>query len=370
MSEHQIFDDLDFEFRLLFEFIPNGVVVVDEGGRICLANAEAEKLLGYFRNELIGQSVEILVPERFHAEHAVMRHMFNTSQQTRAMGGGRALFARARDGSEIPVAIGLRPFQLRDHSLVLASIVDITERTTIMRELAHRSKNLLAIVMAVAHQTIKESADMAAFKASFESRLEAMAQSMELLIDQKWLGIPLDDLVQVQMRPFAGSGDRIISGGPPITLKPDFAQRLGLALHELATNAAKYGALSVPEGKIIIHWEFDRTGDRKLEMTWIERDGPRVTPPVHTGFGHKLLSSLKKAGLCEDMELDFPAEGFRWRIACSELQVIPDPDPRGMPFSAEAAAKSDDTDANGGAASCMGVPAGSKGEGDERGAAI
>jgi PAS domain S-box-containing protein len=346
MFDHQVFGNLDFEFRLLFELIPNGVVVVDGGGRICLANAEAEKLLGYFRNELIGRSVEILVPERFRSEHIAMRHMFDTSLEKRAMGGGRALFARARDGSEIPVAIALRPFQFRGHSLVLASIVDITERTTIMRELAHRSKNLLAIVMAVAHQTINESADMAVFKRSFEGRLEALAQSMELLIDQKWLGIPLDDLVQVQMKPFAGAADRIVSDGPPIMLRPEFAQRLGLVLHELATNAVKYGALSAPEGKVFIRWQFDDTGDRKLKMTWTEKDGPRVTPPVRTGFGHKLLSSLKKAGLCDDMELDFPPDGFRWCIECSEPEVMTVLDPRGGPIPAEVAFQLDDTGSN------------------------
>lgn len=341
MVEHKILDNEDFEFRLLFEFIPNGVVVVDDKGFICLANAEAEKLLGYSRNELIGQPVEILVPKRFHSEHIAMRRtFFDTSQKARAMGGGRALIAQTRGGGEIPVAIGLRPLQFRGRSVVLASIVDITERTTIMRELAHRSKNLLAIVMSVAHQTIRESTDMAAFKKSFEGRLEAMAQSMELLIDQKWLGISIVNLVQTQMKPFAGAGDRIISAGPSIMLRPEFAQRLGLALHELATNAVKYGALSAPKGKVTIRWKFDDAGDRRLKMTWAEQDGPKVAPPVRTGFGHKLLNSLKQAGLCDDMKLDFRADGLRWYIECSELQVVSIPDP------AESVQKSDGNGAN------------------------
>ena len=324
MFDSLVFDNLDCEFRELFESVPNGVVVADEDGKICLANAEAEKLLGYSRNELIGRPVETLMPDRFRVDHVAMRHMFNASAQARAMGGGRALFARARDGSEIPVAIALRPSQFQGRPVVLASIVDVTERTTIMRELAHRSMNLLSIVMAIAHQTMKESADMATFKENFEGRLEAMAHSVELLIEQEWLGVPLDDLVQAQMKPFAGTGNRIISVGPPIILKPDFAQRLGLALHELATNAAKYGALSAPEGKVAIRWELDDKGDRKLRMVWTESGGPKVMPPVRTGFGYKLLTSLKEAGLCDEMEIKFSPDGLMWCIECRELQVTAD----------------------------------------------
>jgi len=324
-------DILDFEFRVLFESVPNGVILVDQDGKICLANAEAEKLFGYFRDELIGQLVEIVIPVRFRADHVALRHMFQASTQTRVMGGGRALFARTRDGTEIRVAIGLRPFQYQGRPLVLASIVDVTERTTIMRELAYRSKNLLTIV-AIAHQSVKESADLATFKENFEGRLEALAHSIDLVIEWKWLGVPLDDLVQVQMEPFVGAGGRIESVGPPVTLKPDFAQRLGLALHELATNAVKYGALCAPEGKVAIRWEFDDRGDRKLRMAWTESGGPRVTPPVRTGFGHKLLASLKEAGFCDEMEIEFSPDGLVWRIECQGFTSLRTPTQDGGKF--------------------------------------
>ena len=278
------------EFRRLFESAPNGVLVVDPDGRIILVNDQIETLFGYSRDELIGREVECLLPERFRDAHPVLRHQFHESPQTRPMGAGRDLAGLRKDGTEFIFEIGLSPFHSEGQQLVMVSVVDITARklqedkiNLVTRELAHRSKNLLAVIIAIARQTMKESPELGAFKETFEGRLLSIDQSEELLLKKNWEGVSVADLVDAQLKPYMDAPARIECSGPPILLKPDLAQRLGLALHELATNATKFGALSSPTGKVVVRWEFDdRSG--QFRFSWTEKGGPRVTPPERRGF--------------------------------------------------------------------------------------
>lgn len=318
------------QFGLLFEAAPNGMLVVDWEGRITLANRQIEELFGYSRDELIGRPVEMLMPERFRSAHPLLRRQYNEAPLTRPMGAGRDLFGLRKDGSDFPIEIGLNPFQAKDGQLVLASIVDITERRrheeyvqVIMHELAHRSKNLLTIVMAIAQQTIKHSISLDDFKGRFEARLFAISQSQELLFKRNWIGVPVDELVNQHLKPFIESGARIEPAGPPIVLKPDLAQRIGLALHELATNATKYGSLSSPTGKVVLSWEADdQDNPIKFRMSWSEQGGPPVKPPDRQGFGYKLLTRMKDDGLCDHVKMDFAPEGLIWQVECPESQLV------------------------------------------------
>ena len=316
----------DDEFRLLFEAAPNGMIVVDQAGAIVFFNAQIEKLFGYSREELIGQTVELLIPEQFRTTHAALRDQFEKNRQPRPMGAGRDLCGRRKDGSEFPVEIGINPFRSGDRALVIASVVDISERKRneehvrlIMNELSHRSKNLLMVVLAIAGQTVKRATSFGEFQKQFEGRLMAIARCHDLLVEQGWAGASIQALILAQLEPFADSAGRIDAAGPPVFLHPEAIQQLGLALYELATNAMKYGALSSPAGRIVIRWAVDQSRTpNKFCLSWEEQGGPRVDPPTYEGFGHKLLSRIAKDLPNTKSGLVFGPEGVVWRLECTE----------------------------------------------------
>ncbi len=167
--------------------------------------------------------------------------------------------------------------------------VDITERKKqednlrfIMGELSHRTKNLLTVVQAMASQTARYSGSFADFEERFLGRIRALSQSHDLLVSQNWSGAPLRDLIWRQLMPFVEDQARVQAEGPSIFLRAEAAQSLGIILHELATNASKYGALSVPEGKIMIRWDI---APASVRLSWREWDGPAVKSSIHPGFG-------------------------------------------------------------------------------------
>ena len=146
----------------------------------------------------------------------------------------------------------------------------------IMRELSHRSKNLLAIVLAIARQTSRHTTSFSDFESRFNSRIQALADAHDLLVEQQWSGALIDDLVRAQLAAFGM--EKVACHGERIMLRAEAVQNVALALHELATNASKYGALSVPAGKVNIDWarEHGDAGERNLRLTWRESGGPPV----------------------------------------------------------------------------------------------
>jgi two-component sensor histidine kinase len=144
-----------------------------------------------------------------------------------------------------------------------------------MCEVSHRAKNLLSIVNAIAHQTVAKNPDD--FLGRFSQRIGALSSNQDLLIRNDWRGVDVEDLVNAQLAHFASLiGFRIVVHGPRLTLRPDSAQAIGLALHELATNAGKYGALSTDTGRVDVRWESD---GQTFTMSWTEREGPPVFAP-------------------------------------------------------------------------------------------
>ncbi|WP_336802070.1 sensor histidine kinase [Kaistia sp. MMO-174] len=194
--------------------------------------------------------------------------------------------------------------------------VDVTEShrqeehlRLVMRELTHRSKNLLAVIQAMARQTAARSDDLQTFVSRFSARLQAMAASHDLLVAREWHGAILRDLVNAQLGQAIDPGsDQLRIEGPTLSLRPDAAQNIGLALHELTTNAAKYGALSVPGGQIALNWGI-RDGDR-LHLHWAETNGPPVQLPERTGFGITLLERGVGQALDGTVTLNFMPGGL------------------------------------------------------------
>src|SRR5690606_37832030 len=199
----------------------------------------------------------------------------------------------------------------------------------IMRELAHRSKNLLAVVQAIARQTGRSAQDLREFNAQLGERLAGLGRSQDLLVQKSWRGVSLSDLVSAQLAPFVeANNDRVEAHGPPVLLDADAAQNIGMALHELATNASKHGALSVTTGRVSITWDWllAAEGERTLQLRWEESGGPPVSPPTRRGFGHAVIELLTAASMQGTAVLDWGPEGLCWTLEVPESSLVSESD--------------------------------------------
>ncbi len=203
--------------------------------------------------------------------------------------------------------------------LYLAVAEDLTERKAheeqiqlLMHEVNHRAKNMLSLVQAIARQTAaREPED---FIGSFTERLKALAANQDLLVRNEWQGVDVEDLVRAQLAHFADLiGSRITVRGPKLCLNAAAAQAIGLAMHELATNAGKYGALSTDRGRVDVCWS---TNVDTLTISWTERDGPPVSPPERRGFGNTVIASMVKSAVGGEVQIDYASPGLVWRLTC------------------------------------------------------
>jgi two-component sensor histidine kinase len=193
----------------------------------------------------------------------------------------------------------------------------------LMRELFHRSKNLLAVIQAIARQTARYSGSTESFLEKFNARLQALAMSHDILFKAEGQSASLADLVGQQLAPYLDRREPQVSvEGPTVLLTPDAAQNLGFALHELASNAAKYGALSVPEGRVSIAWRLLPEADGNgVELDWVESGGPAVVKPAHRGFGSMVIERNLARELDTQVELAFRAEGVHCKILLPPRQL-------------------------------------------------
>jgi two-component sensor histidine kinase len=187
-----------------------------------------------------------------------------------------------------------------------------------MREINHRAKNMLSVVDAIAHQTATRSPED--FVERFSERIQALSANQDLLVRNEWNGVEVADLVRAQLAHFADLiGSRIAVRGPKQRLKPASAQAIGLALHELATNAGKYGALSTDTGRVDVRWG---TGSDSFTMSWTERDGPPVSPPKRRGFGTIVMEAMAERSVNGTVELDYAPSGLGWRLTCPAANAL------------------------------------------------
>ncbi len=214
---------------------------------------------------------------------------------------------------------------------IVGTARDITERKhreqhvrLLLRELVHRSKNLLAVVQAMSRQTATGAASIEEYQRKFSARLQAMSMAHDLLISQDWRGAGMHDLVRAQIAYCldvgAGEvGENTRIDGPKIMLKPEAAQNIGLALHELASNALTYGALSSAQGSVSLSWRLEAG---HFLLIWRESGGPTVTPPPREGFGTKVIKRLAAQALDGQATLDFPPEGFVWTLSAPAEAIV------------------------------------------------
>jgi PAS domain S-box-containing protein len=199
------------------------------------------------------------------------------------------------------------------------TVQDITERKEreekerlLMREVNHRAKNMLSVVQVIALQTAATNRED--FIDRFSKRIQALSANQDLLVKNEWNGVEIGDLVRAQLAHFADLiGSRISAHGPQLCLNPASAQTIGLAIHELSTNAGKYGALSTDMGRVDIFWGM---ADDTLTISWSERDGPPVSPPRQRGFGSTVIEAMVEYNLNGTVDLDYGCSGLTWRLIC------------------------------------------------------
>jgi PAS domain S-box-containing protein len=208
---------------------------------------------------------------------------------------------------------------------VVGIVADVTERNEreerehlLMREVNHRAKNMLSVVDAIAHQTATRNPEH--FVERFSERIQALSANQDLLVRNEWNGVGIEDVVRAQLALFADLiGSRIAVHGPKLRLRAAAAQAIGLALHELATNAGKYGALSTATGRVDVRWG---TGDDTFTMSWAEREGPPVSAPKRRGFGTIVIEAMTERSVDGAVDLDYAPSGVTWRLTCPAASAL------------------------------------------------
>lgn len=288
------------------------------GGTIITWNPAAERLFGYTETEAAGREAGFLAPAHLEGERRRIHDEIR---------GGNSITLDTlrlhKNGAVIPVSISAAPLKTAFGEIVGLTLIahDITERKAfearqvlLNRELSHRVKNTLAVIQSMARHTLRNSPGAEEFISAFESRLQSLATSHNILTAADWKGVDLARLVLDQVGPFLhGRQDRLALSGPRIMVHAEAATSIGLAMHELATNAAKYGALSIPAGRVDLSWarETQESGDH-VRFLWRESGGPPVQPPGRKGFGSVLLAMTDKS-----VVIEFKPDGL-----CCELTLM------------------------------------------------
>lgn len=316
-------------FRHMVERSPFGIYVVD--AELCLVQV-SEGAQRVFENvrPLIGRDLtevlRLIWQEPFATEAiARFRHTLESGEPYRA---ASTVEQRADSGATEAYDWKIERIALPDaRPGVVCHFYDLSERLSyeehirlLLREVNHRSKNLLAVVQAIARQT--SLASPTDFLTSFSDRVAALSASHDLLVESQWQGVSLNDLVRAEIGRFQGFvGGRIKISGPHLRLSPKAAQTIGMALHELTTNAGKYGALSNDVGSVEVAWRLDR-GGRALRLTWIERGGPVVEPASRHGFGTTLICDVPRSTLQADVQLQLDRTGLSWSLEALAERVL------------------------------------------------
>jgi PAS domain S-box-containing protein len=320
MSEHRRAEHASQRLAAIVESSDDAIISKDLNGVIATWNKGAERLFGYLEQEAVGKPITMLIPEQHRDEETRILQRIRSGERIDHFETVR----RRKDGSMVSISLTVSPISDGLGHIVGASKIarDITEQkrreeqiNLLAREADHRTKNLLALAQATAHLT--NGATAAELKTAIEGRLRALANAHTLLAQSRWAGADLRNLALGELSPYCAADDgkddsRARIEGPSLMLEQQPAQAIALALHELTTNAVKYGALSVPSGRIALTWRLQSVN--RLLVRWIETGGPPVTPPVHKGFGTRVMTRICEQ-LNGELKFDWRADGLICDIA-------------------------------------------------------
>jgi PAS domain S-box-containing protein len=311
----------------IIETSDDAIVSKDLDGVVTSWNRGAQRVFGYAAEEMIGKPILTLIPEGRHNEEQEILERIRSGKRVDHYETVR----RRKDGSLIDVSLAVSPLKDASGNIVGASKIarDITERKQsqvrhelLTREIHHRTQNLFAVVHAVVARSFAGKLTVKDAEEAVLSRLRSLAQTHVMLIDKQWQGADLAEVVRTEMSPYA---DRIRVEGPKLVLSAKAAQNFALALHELATNAAKYGALSNATGRVEIVWSVLKSnGSGSFAFRWLERNGPPVSPPTQKGFGSVVLEQVMGEYFDAPPRIEFAAGGVSYEISGALDGVVAD----------------------------------------------
>jgi PAS domain S-box-containing protein len=300
----------------IVESSDDAIISKDLNGVITSWNNGAERIFDYTAEEMVGKPVTILIPpDRLDEEPAILERI----RRGERVEHYETVRMRKR-GSPVNISLTISPIKNVEGKIIGASKIarDITERkrseaqiTILAREAEHRANNVLATVQATVHLTQADTPE--GLKQAIEGRIQALANVHRLFVKSRWQGAELHGLVREELAAYSqGRETRVQIDGPNVLLEPNAAQAIAVALHELATNAAKYGALSVPDGHVRVEWSHEQNG--RLALRWTETGGPPVEPPRRRGFGSRVMENMVRGQLKGELRLDWRTQGLACEI--------------------------------------------------------
>jgi PAS domain S-box-containing protein len=314
--------------RTVLNTVEEAIITIDAQGIVKDLNPAAARVFGYSPEEVIGRNVTMLMPEPYRREHDGYVRNYLRTGQAKVIGQGREVTGRRKDGSIFPMELAVSEMVVSRRRMFTGVVRDITERKQIeterkqieqhqellVTELDHRVKNVLAQVAVVAASTRQGSRTIDEFLRSLNGRIQSMAAAHMLLSKSGWASVGLDALVHNQLAPYATDTNVTISG-TDIMLTAAEVQAAARVLHELVTNAAKHGALSMPGGHVSLSWNRKPNGDgANLMLVWQEHGGPPVKSEVQSNYGTNLIRNLIPHELGGKVDLVLALEGVSCRI--------------------------------------------------------
>lgn len=298
------------------------VELLDDNAVFVMANEQAARFMNTSPDRIVGSTFADLGLSREQIDR-----WMTFMRECLASGEARSLeYPLERDGRVFMHRLGTftpLPFEEAQRPRIAIVSVDITERkrleeqqALVSREMAHRTKNSLATVQAVISSTARHASSVAEFRQAVTDRITALAKTQTLLIDADYAGASLRDILASELEPYDNrTGHRVRLEGPDVHLPSEIATTFGMAVHELTTNCAKYGAFSLPSGCVHVMWDTERRGpDCRLTVIWQEHDGPLVTPPTRQGFGSTLLQRALGRQLGGEVVTDYAPDGLKVTI--------------------------------------------------------
>jgi PAS domain S-box-containing protein len=318
-----VMEESENRMRAIVDTVVDGIITIDDQGTIESLNPAAARIFGYNLEEVIGSNVRMLMPEPFRSEHARYLVSYLRTGQAKLIGNGRELTGERKDGSIFPMELAISEMKVAGRTMFTGIVRDITERKlaeehqkTLTSELQHRTNNLLTVIQIIANRTLSGDDALEGAKEILEARLRALARANKQLTELDWSGLTLSEIIKSGLEPYL---ERCEIDGTDIVLGRLYAQNFSLVLHELATNAIKYGALSNLEGRVHITWGTKGNGsDSQLIFHWREQGGPPVVAPKRQGFG----STLLRASFA-NVRSNFDTNGFSCEIEVPLREVAP-----------------------------------------------
>jgi PAS domain S-box-containing protein len=308
--------------------VEDAIITIDAKGMVKELNPAAARVFGYSPDEVIGRNIKMLMPEPYHREHDGYVSNYLRTGQAKVIGHGREVTGRRKDGSIFPMELAVSEMVVAGRRMFTGVVRDITVRKQVeqhqellVAELDHRVKNILAQVAVVAMSTRQGSRSIDEFLRSLNGRIQSMAAAHTLLSKSGWQSVRLDALVRNQLAPYATDTNVTISGTDVMLIAAEI-QAVARVLHELVTNAAKYGALSIPGGHVSVSWNPKQNGDgENLMLVWQEHGGPPVKSEIQSSYGTNLIRNLIPHELGGMVDLKFASEGVSCRIEIPMRQV-------------------------------------------------